>query len=198
MIAFISGVLVSKTATRAVIRTAGVGLEALIPLSTFEKLPAPGAAVPLQTHLHVREDALSLIGFFSIEEKELFQMLVSVNGIGIKLALGILSGCKIADLYKYLAEGNEANLTRIPGLGKKTAQRLILDLKDKAAAQLGKIAADFSMPARLNRDMLEEAIQAMISLGYTRPEALRSIEKAAHALGEEASIEKLLRQALQG
>ncbi|HPN35095.1 MAG TPA: Holliday junction branch migration protein RuvA [bacterium] len=198
MIAFISGVLVSKTATRAVIRTAGVGLEALIPLSTFEKLPDPGAAVTLQTHLHVREDALSLIGFFSIEEKELFQMLVSVNGIGIKLALGILSGCKIADLYKYLAEGNEANLTRIPGLGKKTAQRLILDLKDKAAAQLGKIAADFSMPARLNRDMLEEAIQAMISLGYTRPEALRSIEKAAHALGEEASIEKLLRQALQG
>ncbi|NLP10413.1 Holliday junction branch migration protein RuvA [bacterium] len=197
MIAFISGVLVSKTATRAVVRTAGVGLDVLIPLSTFEKLPDPGATVTLQTHLHVREDALSLIGFFSIEEKELFQMLVSVSGIGVKLALGILSGCKIVDLYKYLAEGNEASLTRIPGLGKKTAQRLILDLKDKAAAQLGKISTDLSIPARLNRDMLEEAIQAMLSLGYTRPEAVRSIEKAAHALGEEASIEKLLRQALQ-
>ncbi len=198
MIAFVSGVLVSKTATRAVVRTAGVGLDVLIPLSTFEKLPDPGASVTLQTHLHVREDALSLIGFFSIEEKELFQMLVSVSGIGVKLALGILSGCKIADLYKYLAEGNEASLTRIPGLGKKTAQRLILDLKDKAAAQLGKVATDLSIPARLNRDMLEQAIQAMLSLGYTRPEAVRSIEKAAHALGEEASIEKLLRQALQG
>lgn len=197
MIAFISGVLVSKTATRAVVRTAGVGLDVLIPLSTFEKLPDPGATVTLQTHLHVREDALSLIGFFSIEEKELFQMLVSVSGIGVKLALGILSGCKIVDLYKYLAEGNEASLTRIPGLGKKTAQRLILDLKDKAVAQLGKLATDLSIPARLNRDMLEEAIQAMLSLGYTRPEAVRSIEKAAHALGEEASIEKLLRQALQ-
>ncbi len=198
MIAFISGVLVGKTATRAVVRTAGVGLDVLIPLSTFEKLPDPGAAVMLQTHLHVREDALSLIGFFSIEEKELFQMLVSVSGIGVKLALGILSGCKIADLYKYLAEGNEASLTRIPGLGKKTAQRLILDLKDKAVAQLGKIATDLSIPVRLNRDMLEQAIQAMLSLGYTRPEAVRSIEKAANALGEEASIEKLLRQALQG
>ncbi len=198
MIAFVSGVLVSKTPTRAVVRTAGVGLDVLIPLSTFEKLPDPDATVTLQTHLHVREDALSLIGFFSIEEKELFQMLVSVSGIGVKLALGILSGCKIADLYKYLAEGNEASLTRIPGLGKKTAQRLILDLKDKAVAQLGKLATDLSIPARLNRDMLEQAIQAMLSLGYTRPEAARSIEKAAHALGEEANIEKLLRQALQG
>jgi len=198
MIAFVNGVLVTKTATRAVVRTAGVGLDILIPLSTFEKLPDPGATVTLQTHLHVREDALSLIGFFSIEEKELFQMLVSVSGIGVKLALGILSGCKIADLYKYLAEGNEASLTRIPGLGKKTAQRLILDLKDKAAAQLGKVATDLSIPARLNRDMLEQAIQAMLSLGYTRPEAVRNIEKAANTLGEEASIEKLLRQALQG
>jgi len=198
MIAFVNGVLVTKTATRAVVRTAGVGLDILIPLSTFEKLPDPGATVTLQTHLHVREDALSLIGFFSIEEKELFQMLVSVSGIGVKLALGILSGCKIADLYKYLAEGNEASLTRIPGLGKKTAQRLILDLKDKAAAQLGKVATDLSIPARLNRDMLEQAIQAMLSLGYPRPEAVRNIEKAANTLGEEASIEKLLRQALQG
>ena len=198
MIAFVNGVLVTKTATRAVVRTAGVGLDILIPLSTFEKLPDPGATVTLQTHLHVREDALSLIGFFSIEEKELFQMLVSVSGIGVKLALGILSGCKIADLYKYLAEGNEASLTRIPGLGKKTAQRLILDLKDKAAAQLGKVATDLSIPARLNRDMLEQAIQAMRSLGYTRPEAVRNIEKAANTLGEESSIEKLLRQALLG
>jgi Holliday junction DNA helicase RuvA len=146
----------------------------------------------------VREDALILVGFATLEEKELFLLLLSVSGIGIKLALSILSGCKPVDLYRFIAEGQEVALTRIPGLGKKTAQRIILDLKDKAASQLSKLSVDTSAPLRMNRAVLEEAIQAMTALGYSRSEALRAIEKAGQRLGEEASIEDLLRAALQG
>ncbi len=198
MIAFIRGACVVKSPTRVVIQTAGIGLEALIPVSTFEKLPEIGAEITLHTHLHVREDALTLVGFATLEEKELFLLLLSVSGIGVKVALGILSGSKILDLYRHIAEANEAALTRIPGLGKKTAQRIILDLQDKANAQLSKLAVDTLGPARKNRAVLEEAVQAMTSLGYTRSEAMRAIEKAAQQLGDDAGIERLLRQALQG
>jgi holliday junction DNA helicase RuvA len=198
MIAFIQGVCMAKSPTRTVIQTAGVGLEALIPVSTFERLPDIGMETILHTHLHVREDALTLVGFATVEEKELFLLLLSVSGIGVKVALGILSGSKIVDLYRHIAEANEAALTRIPGLGKKTAQRIILDLKEKANTQLARLAMDTSGPAHKNRALLEEAIQAMTSLGYTRPEASRAIEKAAQQLGDNAGIENLLRQALQG
>jgi len=197
MIAFVHGVLISKHPTRAVIEVGGVGLEVWISVSTFERLPERGE-VTLQTHLHVREDALTLIGFATPEEKELFLLLLSVSGIGVKLALGILSGSKITDLYQHLANGDEMALTRIPGLGKKTAQRLILDLREKAVQQMGKIATDVTLPAVMNRSLLEEAIQAMTSLGYTRPEAVRAIEKAAQQIGADVTLEKLLRQALQG
>jgi holliday junction DNA helicase RuvA len=198
MIAFVRGTLIEKHPTRVVVQMSGMGMEVLVPVSTFERLPECGQDVLLHTHLHVREDALILVGFTTTDEKELFLLLLSVSGIGIKLALSILSGCKPIDLYRFIAEGQEAALTRIPGLGKKTAQRIILDLKDKAASQLGKMNVDTTLPARRNRALLEEAIQAMTALGYSRPEASRAIEKAGQRLGEEASIEDLLRAALQG
>jgi Holliday junction DNA helicase RuvA len=198
MIAFVRGALIEKHPTRVVVQLSGMGVEVLVPVSTFERLPDGGQEILLHTHLHVREDALILVGFATLEEKELFLLLLSVSGIGIKLALSILSGCKPIDLYRFIAEGQEAALTRIPGLGKKTAQRIILDLKDKAASQLSKLNVDTSAPVRMNRAVLEEAIQAMTALGYSRPEALRAIEKAGQRLGDEASIEDLLRAALQG
>lgn len=198
MIAFVRGALIEKHPTRVVVQMSGMGVELLVPVSTFERLPDIGQDLLLHTHLHVREDALILVGFATLEEKELFLLLLSVSGIGIKLALSILSGCKPVDLYRFIAEGQEVALTRIPGLGKKTAQRIILDLKDKAASQLSKLSVDTSAPLRMNRAVLEEAIQAMTALGYSRSEALRAIEKAGQRLGEEASIEDLLRAALQG
>lgn len=198
MIAFVRGTLIEKHPTRAVVQMSGMGVEVLLPVSTFERLPDCGQDLQLHTYLHVREDALTLVGFATLEEKELFLLLLSVSGIGIKLALSILSGCKAVDLYRYIAEGQELALTRIPGLGKKTAQRIILDLKDKASSQLSKLSVNTSASVRTNRALLEEAIQAMTALGYSRPEAARAIEKAGQRLGEEASIEELLRAALQG
>lgn len=198
MIAFVRGTLIEKHPTRAVVQVSGMGVDVLLPVSTFEHLPECGREVMLHTHLHVREDALTLVGFATLEEKELFLLLLSVSGIGVKLALSILSGCKPVDLYRYIAEGQELALTRIPGLGKKTAQRIILDLKDKASSQLSKLSVDTTASVRMNRALLEEAIQAMTALGYSRPEAVRAIEKAGQRLGEDASIEDMLRAALQG
>jgi len=198
MIAFVRGTLIEKHPTRAVVQVSGMGVDVLLPVSTFEHLPESGREVMLHTHLHVREDALTLVGFATLEEKELFLLLLSVSGIGVKLALSILSGCKPVDLYRYIAEGQELALTRIPGLGKKTAQRIILDLKDKASSQLSKLSVDTTASVRMNRALLEEAIQAMTALGYSRPEAVRAIEKAGQRLGEDASIEDMLRAALQG
>ncbi len=198
MIAFVRGTLIEKHPTRAVVQVSGMGVDVLLPVSTFEHLPESGREVMLHTHLHVREDALTLVGFATLEEKELFLLLLSVSGIGVKLALSILSGCRPVDLYRYIAEGQELALTRIPGLGKKTAQRIILDLKDKASSQLSKLSVDTTASVRMNRALLEEAIQAMTALGYSRPEAVRAIEKAGQRLGEDASIEDMLRAALQG
>ena len=198
MIAFVRGTLIEKHPTRAVVQVSGMGVDVLLPVSTFEHLPESGREVMLHTHLHVREDALTLVGFATLEEKELFLLLLSVSGIGVKLALSILSGCRPVDLYRYIAEGQELALTRIPGLGHKTAQRIILELKDKASSQLSKLRVDTTASVRMNRALLEEAIQAMTALGYSRPEAVRAIEKAGQRLGEDASIEDMLRAALQG
>ena len=197
MISSVRGILKEKQPTHAVIENNGIGFELLIPLSTFIQLPELGKELFLHSHLHVREDAISLVGFATREEKELFQLLLSVSGIGLRSALGILSGCKVTEFYTFIAEANEAALTRIPGLGKKTAQRLILDLKDKAVAKLPALTGAERKKSRLDTTLFEEAVQAMLSLGYSRNEAVRAIERAAETLGAAPAIEELLKVALQ-
>jgi len=197
MIGFIRGILIDKEPTRAVLENNGIGYELMIPVSTFVQLPEPGEIVVLHSHLHVREDAMILVGFFTRGEKDLFQLLLTVSGIGLRSALGILSGSKVPEVLASIAGGNEAALTRIPGLGKKTAQRLILDLKEKAAARLRQIGEPSQPAARLDSDIAEQAIQAMVSLGYAKAEAARAVERAAARLGEKPDIEELLRTALQ-
>lgn len=198
MISYVRGKITAKAPTSVTIEINGVGLEILIPLSTFETIGEPDAEAQLLTYLHVREDALVLFGFATVEEKELFRNLLSVSGIGPKLALGIISGSKIPELYKNIADGNEAALTRVKGLGKKTAQRLIIDLKDKAKAQLGRMGDLGTTVSKVAPNVIEEAILAMMSLGYSRNEAEKAISKVARISDKGVSVEKLVRDALNG
>ena len=198
MISFISGTLFSKTPTTAVVENNGIGLELLVPLSTFDVLCDVGGSVQLLTHLHVREDALVLFGFATDEERELFRDLLSVSGIGPKLALGIISGSPIAEIYSHIGSGDEAALLSIKGLGKKTAQRLIIDLKDKAVARFGQISSSTKMQGKVEKSIVEEALLALISLGYTKSEAEKTLNKALNENPNINSVEEVIRSALSG
>jgi len=197
MISSIRGQLVEKFPTHVIIENNGIGLEVLIPVSTFEKIGQQDTAT-LLTYLHVREDALILFGFATPEERELFRDLLSVSGIGPKLAIGILSGSSVEQIYTHIANGDEANLTKIKGLGKKTAQRLILDLKDRASEKIKDAVPrrDPFMPV-LNAQA-EQSILAMMSLGYSKKEAEAAVARAITRSGAETTVEELIRIALSG
>lgn len=199
MISQIRGKLIEKNPTLILVEAADIGYEIHIPFSTFEALEEIGDQVVLRTHLYVREDQLTLYGFLTSEERELFRQLLMVSGIGPKLALGILSGSKIHDFYRHIAQGDETALTKIRGLGKKTAQRLIIDLKDKARDKID--LADWTIQTMTNlslpHNIVEEAVLAMQALGYSRPEAERVLSMAVRKLGTECQIEDLLREALK-
>ncbi|MBN1559061.1 Holliday junction branch migration protein RuvA [candidate division KSB1 bacterium] len=198
MIALLRGQLVDKSPTHVLIENSGIGLDVFIPLSTFEKLGECNEKVTLLTYLHVREDALTLYGFATAEERELFRELLSVSGIGPKLALTILSGSNVEKLYRYIADGDENSLIKIRGLGKKTVQRLILDLKEKAA---DKIKYGASRPDPLSpvfEKGAEQSVLAMMSLGYSRKEAESAVARAMKQSGAGATVEELIRSALSG
>lgn len=194
MIGQLSGRLLDKSPTRVLLDVNGVGYEVLIPLSTFEQLGSAGENVTLLTHLHVREDILQLYGFASHNEKQLFQLLLNVNGVGPKLAQGILSGCSVEMFCNYVKQGATAALTKIPGIGKKTAERLVLELRDRiekwdiAREQIGVPKG----PAALS----EEALLALISLGYPRNDAEKAIRQVL-AEHENLPVEELLKHALR-
>src|SRR5215475_1757697 len=137
MIALLRGVLLEKHPNQAVVDVGGVGYDVTIPVSTFSHLPEAGAEVRLRVHTHVREDAIALYGFLTVDEKALFERLISVSGIGPKLAVTILSGLAAADLIQAIRRGEVDRLVRIPGIGKKTAERLVLELRDKLPAAAG-------------------------------------------------------------
>lgn len=192
MIAHLRGRILRKGTQDAVIDVAGVGYKVAIPLSTFYRLGDPGAEASLLVHTHVREDALLLFGFLTEEEQTLFERLLSVSGVGPKVALGILSGIEAPDLVVALRGGDVARLTRIPGVGKKTAERLVLELKDKMPPP-GLAPAQKPAAARSSRDDL---VSALVHLGYSRPEAERGVDRALGE-GSDARFEDLLRRSLQ-
>ena len=192
MIAHLRGRILRKGTQEAVIDVAGVGYRVIIPLSTFYRLGDVGAEAALLIHTHVREDALALYGFLTDEEQLLFERLLSVSGVGPKVALGILSGIEAPDLVEALRASDVARLTRIPGVGKKTAERLVLELKDKMPARTAP-PAEASSPGGASRDDL---LSALVHLGYSRPEAERGVDKALRE-GKEARFEDLLRRSLQ-
>ena len=176
MIAHLRGKLISKHPNQAIVEAAGVGYEVSITIPTFTGLPGVGSEVALFVHTHVREDALALFGFLRAEEKQLFEKLISVSGIGPKLAITILSGMPAETMVGAIQGNNVAALTRIPGIGKKTAERMVLELRDKLESFGVAPAAAAASPVE------EDVISALVNLGYQRPLA----EKALARLGNTA------------
>jgi len=194
VIEFLSGTLAAKEPVRAVIDVQGIGYEVFISLHTYEMLPEAGAPVQLFTHLHVREDAMLLYGFAGREERFAFRMLMSVSGIGVKVALAVLSGASVADLAQYIGSSNIGALTSIPGIGKKTAERMIVELRDK----LGKEFSGLEHASSGKADVQSEALLALVSLGYTQQAAQNVIKKALTNSPEQISdVGALIKSALR-
>ena len=193
MIGRLSGKLIEKNPPSLMLDVHGVGYEIDAPMSTFYKLPAIGADVGLFTHLLVREDAQLLYGFATASERSVFSLLLKVNGVGAKVALAIQSGLSAEELANCIANKDVAALVRVPGIGKKTAERVLLDLKDKLDAFAGSDANPVS--ASGGESVRTQAEEALASLGYKPAEAKRLLDKSA---GDAQTVEELIRAALRG
>ena len=198
MITFLKGTLEDALPTKVVVEVNGVGYELLIPLSSFEKLPSIGQAVILKTQLVVREDSQTLYGFATEDEREMFKMIQSVSGIGPRLALNVLSGMAV-DVFKLaVGTGDVKRLSSINGIGKKTAERMVLELKDKVdqlhgdlPTTLGKVSGDLDKS-------ISDTVAALEALGSKSAEAQKAAQAAKAMLGDQASVEELVRAALKG
>ncbi len=195
MIEYISGVLAAKSPMTAVIEVGGIGYEVFISLQTFENLPQSGAEVRLLAHLHVREDSMQLFGFLNEDERIMFRSLQSISGIGVRTALSILSGCGAARLRNYVAAGDVHALTGVPGVGKKTAERIVVELRDRIA----KVSVEFASQVRTEAgDPRSEAVMGLTALGYARPVAEKALNRAFQELPEaERTAANLIKAALQ-
>lgn len=198
MITFLRGKLVEALPTQAVVEVQGLGYEVLIPLSSFDKLPAPGSEVRLLTHLAVREDAHVLYGFMTTAERDLFRLLINtVSGIGPKIALNVLSGMNPVALRGAVANGDVKALSQISGVGKKTAERIVVELKDKIGAA-GAWEASSAQRGLSDADQkINDAVLALMALGFKQPEAHEAVRASQAALGAQASVEDLVRASLK-
>lgn len=196
MIAQLHGRILEKHPNRVIVDVNGIGYDVFVPLSTFYNLGDEGADVTLRTHTHVREDALALYGFATLLEQELFERLIGVGGIGPKLALAVLSGIEPLELIRAIERGDIGRLTAIPGVGKKTSERIVLELKDRlprpqvAAVALGGDAA--APPA----DVRDDVLSALVNLGYHRPLAEKAVASAVNTVPD-GDFERTLKQALR-
>ncbi len=200
MIGRLRGILAEKQPPLLLIDINGVGYEVEAPMSTFYQLPETGATVTLHTHLVVREDAHLLFGFASEGERRLFRTLIKVNGVGAKLALTILSGIAADEFARCVQENDTAALVRLPGVGKKTAERLIVEMRDRLADWEGAVtlAGAALVESRGGSDELRDAISALVSLGYKPPEASRLVSKVeTEGLSSEEIIRAALKQAVK-
>ena len=193
MIAHISGTLAQKIPGEVVVDVAGVGYQIFIPLNVFYRLPEIGAPLSLQIYTHVREDALQLFGFQDLGDKQLFLLLLGVSGIGPKLAVNILSGIATDELSRALKEGDQLRLMAIPGVGRKLAERMIVELKDKLStvAPIGPETAKIEGGSQL----LSDAVSALVNLGYKRPEAEKIVREVLRK--GERSLENVLKESLR-
>jgi Holliday junction DNA helicase RuvA len=192
VIAQLRGQILRKGPQEVVVDVAGVGYRVAIPVSTFYRLGEPGSDVELRTYTHVREDTLALYGFLTGAEQELFERLISVGGVGPRLAVNILSGIEVPDLVAALRTSDVSRLTRVPGVGKKTAERLIVELKDKMPVAV----ADETPAAPPSGGPKEDLLSALVNLGYSRGEVERGVDRAVREDGS-GRFEDLLRRALQ-
>lgn len=191
MIAHLSGKLLAKHPNQAIVDVGGVGYEVVISVPTFSDLPSVGNEVSLHIHTHVREDVLALYGFLRVAEKQLFEKLIAVSGIGPKLAITILSGMAAEEMVGAIRGGDVARLTRIPGIGKKTAERMVLELRDKLPAPVA--GQEVAAPAMSGVE--EDVLSALMNLGYQRPAAEKALALAAKN-GKTGSFDGLFREAL--
>ena len=198
MIAFLEGTLAESLPTQIVVNVHGVGYQVMIPVSSFERLPPPGAQVKILTHLTVREDAHVLYGFFSAAERDLFRLLLHhVSGVGPKIALSVLSGLPVEMFKSAVVAGDTVAISKISGVGKKTAERIVLELKDKVG-----IAAEWEASSAKNAPSesdarLHDAVLALISLGYKQVEAHKAIRRVLDVSETKLTAEDLIRQALK-
>ena len=197
MITFLHGKLVNALPTQAIIDVAGVGYEVFIPLSSYDKLPAAGQDIRMLTHLYVREDAHVLYGFMTAAERDLFRLLVNnVSGIGPKLALAVLSGMSVSIFKAAVVNSDVASLSKISGLGKKTAERIVLELKDKLGVAAAWEAASATHAPTPEQEQANEAVLALIALGYKQIDAHKAVRELQEK-GEAKAAEELVKLALK-
>jgi Holliday junction DNA helicase RuvA len=196
MIAFLRGRVLDKQPNRVVVDVGGVGYEVHVPLSTFYGVGDTGAEVALRIHLHVREDTLQLYGFLTDLERQLFERLIGISGIGPKLGIAVLSGMETLDLIAAVQRADVVRLTRIPGVGRKTAERIVLELKDRVAQLAAPAAAGPPAAAPAGERLRADLLSALQNLGYHRPQAERAVEAALQA-APECTFEDALRGALR-
>jgi len=196
MINYLHGSLAKKSPTEIIVDVGGVGFSVNVSLSTYEKLPEVNSEIHILTYYHVREDAQLLYGFISENERDMFKLLIGISGIGPRMAQTILSGIRPDELVKTISVGAISTLTAIPGVGKKTAERLVVELKDKVAKLEG-TEKIFDLPTS-SSSIRNEALTALISLGFAREKAEHALRHALNELnGKAISVEELIKKALQ-
>ena len=197
MIAHLSGILLTKAPQSVIVDNGGIGYEVTVPLSTFYALPEKDGRVSLHIYTHVREDALMLFGFYTPLEKEIFTMLISVSGIGPKLATNILSGIGPEELLEAMARGDTARMQSIPGIGKKTSERIALELRERAVKLKGTLEP---LPSQVfppeEKGMLDDAASALLNLGYSAKSAKDAVERARSRV-QTLNLQSLIKEALR-
>jgi len=198
MIALISGKIVYKGISHVIVDVQGVGYRIFIPLTTFYELPEAGQTITLHVHTNVKQDAINLFGFYTVQERDLFQLMISVSGIGPKMSMNILSGIPAQDLLRAISGGNVGKLVNIPGVGKKMAERLILELKEKI---IKKMMME-NMPAADGQDQIseiitEDVLSALVNLGYKNNVAKDALDKALRSSEKGLEMDQLLKKTLK-
>ena len=199
MYEYLKGILIEKSPTRAVIDVQGVGYDVRIPVSTFSKLPALGDPVKLLAHLIVREDLEQIYGFYTYEERDLFRLLISISGIGPKLGVTMLSGMTVQELKQAIIQGAVPTLTTIPGIGRKIAERVVVQLREKVALEEANLSLT-SSTSNQDEAIMNDSIRALLELGYKKQDSRTALQKAWKELetgGAKPSISELVRKSLK-
>lgn len=198
MYSYLKGVLAVKTPTQIVVDVGGAGYELFIPLSTYGALPAEGQPVCVQTHVHIREDAHLIFGFATEEEKKLFRLFLTVSGIGPKMALTALSGLEISELKQAIIQENLAALTGISGIGRKTAERIVIELREKILVDEKAASKKQSGAVSADDKLVEDTLLVLVSLGYKKQNAQDAVKKIfSSSAGKKHSVEELVRATLK-
>lgn len=198
MIAMISGKIVYKGISHVVIDAQGVGYRVFIPLTTFYVLPENGHDVTLHIHTHVKQDGINLFGFYTIQERDIFELMLTVSGIGPKMSINILSGISVSELLNAISKGDLKKLISIPGLGKKTAERLILELKEKVIKRMIIEETPEGTDGQREKDIIkEDALSALVNLGYKNNIAQDALDKVMNELTTDLAMEQILKKTLK-